>query len=91
MSGGFLSEHDRMALSWLVGSGRSKKKLKAWIQERREPFSLSDAARCIEIPAAHLDRGIRIQLGRILSNLGCRRIEKRLSATRFSYLPPEKQ
>ena len=87
----FLSEREQVALSCLVGSDCSKEKLKAWVQERKEEFSLSDAARCIEIPAVHLGRGIRIQLGRILSNLGCRRIEKRLSATRFSYLPPEKQ
>jgi hypothetical protein len=90
MSDGFLSPPEQVALSLLVGSDCSKEKLKAWLQERKEPFSLSDAARCIEIPAAHFGRGIRIQLGRILNKLGCRRIEKRLSTTRFSYLPPEK-
>ncbi len=87
---GFLSERDQVELAILVGSDRSRKKLKAWVQERREPFSLSDAARCLEFPMAYFERSSRIQIGKSLSKLGCRRIEKRLGATRFLYLPPEK-
>ena len=85
----FLSERGQVDLAFHVGSDDSKKKLKAWVQECKEPFLLSDAARCIKFPMEYFERPYRVQLGKILSKLGCRRIEKRLGATRFSYLPPE--
>ncbi len=86
---GFLFESDHIALASLIGSDRSKKKLKAWLRERKEAFSLSDAARCLGISDAQLERDNRVRIGKILSKFGCRRIEKRLAATRFLYLPPE--
>ncbi|SEO48328.1 hypothetical protein SAMN05216404_1263 [Nitrosospira multiformis] len=86
----FLSEEDQILLCLSLKSDYAQAKLQAWVQSRQEPFSLSDAGRCLGIPPAYLERYMRIRIGRILKKFGCRRIEKRLETVRFLYLPPEK-
>jgi len=52
-------------------------------------FSLADAAlRGLHLTAAQLTRDLQIRIGKALSALGCKRIEKRNGMSRYWYKPP---
>ena len=71
-------------------AGNPIKKLRAWVRDRSEPFSLTDAAKALNIDDTILNRrDIRTRIGTILiQDIGCTRFQRRLSAARFWYLPP---
>lgn len=85
----FVSEEYQWSLWLFLRSEQAEARLSAWVRSRQAPFSVADAGRCLGIPPAYIQRWMQIRIGRILKKFGCRRIEKRLEAVRFLYLPPE--
>jgi hypothetical protein len=78
----------------LISSERESpiiEKLRAWVSEQENPFTLADAAECLNLRAELGKRSVQSRIGIALKELGCERFELKTPNARHWYArPPEK-
>lgn len=63
--------------------------LEGWVKGQTSPFTLADAVETgLKLDAGRMTRDVMTRAGIALRKVGCRRVERRTSATRFWYEPP---
>jgi hypothetical protein len=63
-------------------------KLRAWVSEQDNPFTLTDAAECLNLRAELGRRSVQSRIGIALKELGCTRFELKTPNARHWYARP---
>ena len=66
-------------------------KLRAWVSEQDNPFTLADAAECLNLRTELGRRSVQSRIGMALKKLGCTRFELKTPNARRWYAPPPKK
>ena len=87
------SNRDRLAAQEIARylNSNPSEKLRAWVRQRSEPFSLPDAAHeALGMPPGRVRREISTRIGIILTQeIGCLRFRRKSSVIQFWYSPPQ--